>query len=383
MRFPHLCLLFTFVAFFQRALSQTDEQPPAPKLAAYSIPEKTDDGWEPASRESAGIAAGPIDQLLERLSTQSYKNIHSIVLVRNGKLVLEQYYAGKDQDGNPRDFQRDTLHTIQSCTKSVNSILIGIALDWHLITGVEEKMSAFFPQAADLFTEGKESLSLRDCLSMSAGLRWVESGFPYIDPRNDAYGLNRSSDPVRYVFNRPLAEPPHTRFLYNSGVSIMLGEVVHQATGQFSDQLAEQALFGPLGIKDYRWGKLPNGFVHTGGGLFLRPRDMAKIGFLYLNGGRWQEKQIVSESWVRESTKQQAPYKGYGYQWWLRSFRLHDRETEAFAAQGLGGQFIIVLPDLQLVAVFTGWNIDNLVEQPFDMLQQYIIPAIDQPTTHS
>jgi CubicO group peptidase (beta-lactamase class C family) len=183
---------------------------------------------------------------------------------------------------------------------------------------------------------------------------------------------------VKYVFDKLMAAKPGEKFVYHSGISIMLGEVVREATGQPADEFAKQRLFEPLGISKYRWGALPNGSVHTGGGLWLRPRDMAKIGSMMLNGGRWQEKQVVSETWVRASTSQQAPYRGYGYQWWLRSFRGHDRAIDAFAAQGLGGQFIVVIPELKTIAVFTGWNDGPLIEQPFEMLQRFIVPAIDR-----
>ena len=318
--------------------------------------------------------------LLDRISDQSYKNIHSVLLVRNGRLVVEEYFAGQDSEGKEQMFGRDTLHMQQSVTKSVNSILIGIAIDQHLIGGVDEKIATFFPEEADLFADAKKgSIRIKDCLSMTAGLAWTESGFPYTDPRNDAFGLNRSKDPVRYVFEKPVVAAPGETFVYHTGISVALGEILHQASGLWPDEFAERHLFGPLGIKDYYWARLPNGSVHTGGGLWLRPRDMAKIGYLFLNGGRWQGRQIVSEDWIRESSKQQAPYRGYGYQWWLHSFRTHDRAIDAYAAQGLGGQFIMVIPDLQMVAVFTGWNLGPLTEQPFDMLQRFILPATNTP----
>jgi CubicO group peptidase (beta-lactamase class C family) len=345
-----------------------------------STSEKSDGDWDTGTPAEVGLRAAPLNEMIRRIKDGTYKNIHSALVVRHGKLALEEYFAGTNAEGKDQVFGRDTLHSLQSCTKSVNSILIGIAIDQHLMPGVEEKISTFFPKYADLFTDpGKGGIRLKDCLSMTSGLAWTESGIPYTDPRNDAYGVNRSPDPVRYVFERPVEAPAGERFLYHTGISIMLGEMLHQASGQYANEFAERNLFGPLGITRYRWGKLPDGTIHTGGGLWMRPLDMAKIGLLYLNGGRWKERQIVSENWVRDSVKQQAPYRGYGYQWWLRTFRTRDRAIDAFAAQGLGGQFIFVVPDLKMVAVFTGWNQGALTEQPLDMMQRYVVPAADAP----
>jgi CubicO group peptidase (beta-lactamase class C family) len=192
------------------------------------------------------------------------------------------------------------------------------------------------------------------------------------------------ADFFRYVLERPIATTPGTKFVYNSGISLMLGEIIYNASGLRADKFAERYLFSPLGITNYFWGKAPNGVVNTLGGLALRPRDMAKIGYLFLNGGRWQGKQIVSEKWVKESTKQQIGASqlptwfladGYGYQWWLGSFHVCGQTVESYSARGRGGQFIIIFPTLQMVAVFTGWNDNELLRQPLDMLQRYLLPA--------
>ena len=290
----------------------------APTLALGELvaPPRLDDGWDTASPASVQLDEAPLRALSERLRDGTYKNIHSVLLVKDGRLVAEEYFTGCNAEGKEQTFDRDTLHSLQSVSKSVNSILIGIAIDQHLIAGVQEKVAKFFPERAELFADGgKDALQLKHLLSMSAGLAWTESGFPYTDARNDAFGLNRSNDPLGYVFAKPVAAPPGREFNYHSGLSIVLGQVVRGASGLDPDKFAERHLFGPLGIANYRWGRLPDGSVHTGGGLWLRPRDMAKLGQLFLDGGRWQGKQIVSEEWVRASTRQQAPYRGYGYQW--------------------------------------------------------------------
>ena len=352
----------------------------------YTVPETRSDGWRCASVGSVGFNTNLIQQLLERIGNNTYKNVHSVLLVKNGKLVVEKYFPGQNSEGQFQMFTRDTLNEMHSATKSVNSILIGIAIDRHLIHGVDEKISDFFPEYSDIFTnKEKDAIRLKDLLSMTAGLSWDEWTYPYTDPRNDAATMASKADFFRYVLERPIVTPPGTKFVYNSGVSLMLGEIVHKASGLPADKFAERYLFSRLGITNYYWQKAPNGVVNTLGGLWLRPRDMAKIGQLFLDGGRWNGKQVVSEEWVRESTKQQVDAgqlpawfsaDGYGYQWWLGSFQVRDKNFASYSARGRGGQFIIVFPELRVVAVFTGWNDSALLGQPLDMLQRYVLPAV-------
>ena len=269
---------------------------------------QVDSGWSTGSLSNAGINSDLIGKLLTQIRNGTYKNIHSILIVKDGKLVIEEYFPGQEEDGRHRAYRADTLHGIHSATKSINSILIGIAIDQKLIRGVDEKISTFFPEHADLFADGKrDAICLKHLLSMTAGLSWDEWTNSYSDPRNDHVAMNRSKDPVRYTLERPIVSAPGTRFVYSSGISIVLGEIIYKASGSRPDKFAERHLFGPLGISDYSWLKYPNGVVQTGGGLSLRPRDMAKIGYLVLQGGRWHGKQIVSERWLEESLKQHAP----------------------------------------------------------------------------
>jgi len=351
----------------------------------YMAPTPADDGWETSSLGSENLAAEPIKELFDRINDKTYKNIHSVLVAKNGKLIVEEYFPGHDSSGKFWKYDRNTLHEIHSASKSVNSILIGIAIDQHLIGGVEEKAAKLFPAYTKILSEnGKDAIRLVDLLTMRAGLSWDEWTYPYTDARNDHVAMNDSKDPVRYVFERSLITKPGEKFAYSSGITIALGELVHQASGEKANKFAEHHLFEPLGISKSYWWSYPSGFVQTGGGLFLRPRDMAKIGQLFLDGGRWKGKQIVSEAWVKASTTNYIDAKqfpnwikadGYGYQWWLRSFKVGDRVIPSFHAAGRGGQFIFVFPDLKMVAVFTGWNDNELGTQPFDMVQRFLLPA--------
>jgi len=317
-----------------------------------------------------------LNELLSRIRDHTYKNVHAVLLVRNGKLVVEEYFPGTDSAGAAHVYDRDVLHEIHSATKSITGLLIGIAIDQRQIAGANVRVSGFFPEYAALFADGREEIELRHLLSMTAGLSWDEWGYPYTDPRNSHVAMNACDDPLRYVFSQPMVAAPGTKFSYSSGISIALGEIVHRATGLTADRFAALQLFEPLGITRYAWAKYPDGMVQAGGGLAMRPYDMAKIGSMLADGGRWRGRQIISEAWIRESTTQHAPDRDYGYQWWLGKFPVGGRIIPAFGAQGRGGQFIIVIPDLRLTAVFTSWNDDALWDQPIDMLNRNILSAI-------
>jgi CubicO group peptidase (beta-lactamase class C family) len=263
--------------------------------------------------------------------------------------------------------------------------LIGIAIDRKLIRGVDEKVSALLPEYRSLFGDADLSkLRLQDLLTMSAGLAWDEWTYPYSDPRNSHIQLLKSADPIRYVFEQKAVAPSGTRFCYSSGISLALGQIIRNVSGMPVDKFAARNLFDPLGITDFYWSKYPGEIVQTGGGLFLRPRDMAKIGYLFLNSGRWQAKQIVNDSWVKDSTTNHLPADqipaatqadGYGYQWWLSSFEVAAKQVFSYSARGRGGQFILVVPSQQLVAVFTSPPDNPYTFQPLEIVRRFLLPA--------
>jgi CubicO group peptidase (beta-lactamase class C family) len=353
----------------------------------YTVPEKTNDGWETASLSDENLDANLIRELFERISDNTYKNIDSVIIVKNGRIVAEEYFPRIDVMGDKRGraIKRVSPKQLYSATKSVTSILIGIAIERHLIRSVDEKISTFFPEYADIFADSnKGEIRLKHLLSMTAGLSWDEGTYSYSDARNDALKALLSPDPIRYTLERPLVATPGAQFVYNTGIPIILGRIIQKVSGMPADKFAERYLFEPLGISDYYWSKLPDDIVDTGGGLFLRPRDMAKIGYVFLNGGRWKEKQIINKEWIRESTKNyidvsQIPpgvqASGYGYQWWLSSFKVGNRVVDSYGARGRAGQFILVFPEQQIVTVFTSLNDNILMNQPLDMVQRYILPA--------
>jgi len=294
-----------------------------PPAYTYGIPEQTGDGWQTASLAEVGIDQEVIGGAIDRINYKLYKEVHGILIVKDGKLVFEEYFPGQSFEGVFTKFDKNTRHYLASVTKSFTSALVGIASDRGLIQDVHAKVFSFFPNYADLRTDEKDKITLEHLLTMSAGLQWDEWSFPYTDSRNSHFSMNNSGNPIRYVLSRPVAAEPGTKFVYNSGLSITLGGVIEGASGLRVNQFVERYLFSALGISDYFWWRYPNGTFQTGGGLYMLPRDMAKFGYLYLNDGAWNGVQIISKAWVEHSTQAHLAidsYWNYGYQWWLRTF---------------------------------------------------------------
>lgn len=342
----------------------------------YQVPEETGDGWEIAALHEAGVDSGKIVRLLRDILNKRFKNIHSVLLVKNGKLVLEEYFYGYD---------RDTKHQLHSVSKSITSILVGIAVDQEMVPGVDEKVYEFFPEyKGTRWIDQKYDIAVEHVLTMSAGIDWDEQSHRLTDRRNDIVATLYSDDWLHYVLDKKQIEAPGKRFNYSGGLNLLLGGIIRNSTDSHADKFAEKYLFGPLGISDYRWGRHPDGTINTQGGLSLRPRDMAKIGYLFLKGGRWQGRQIVSRNWVSESTRAHIPAYfglGYGYQWYRGQTTVNRKVFETFFAWGRGGQFIFVIPEFELVAVFTSRPYDNSYGAffPLGIVPNYIIPAMLPP----
>jgi CubicO group peptidase (beta-lactamase class C family) len=350
-----------------------------------STPKQTGDGWQTASLDEVGISEEKIDQAVARIQDDTYSNVHSILIVKDGKLVFEEYfdgyvfdYNGDEYRGAFTEFGVDTTHNLASVTKSVTSALVGIAIDQGLIEGVDEPVFAFFPEYASLNDEEKDAITLYHLLTMTSGLEWNEMELSYGDTRNDLIQLFIVSDPKAYILSKPVASEPGTEWYYNGGGTNLLGEAIREVSGLRMDDFAEAYLFDPLDITNYEWDYINSDMVHASGNLRLRPRDMAKFGYLFLTRGVWKGERVISEEWVEESTKKHVSPSwadGYGYQWWLKTYRSDSISVDSFYAAGWGGQRIIVFPSLDLVLVFTGGN--YVGQEPVDeIVVRYILPAV-------
>jgi CubicO group peptidase (beta-lactamase class C family) len=338
----------------------------------YTVPEKCEDGWEVSSLAAEGMNQDAISEMIRKVLSGYYEDIHSIVLVKNGKLVLEEYFYGYD---------RNKLHDMHSVTKSITSILVGIAQNQGIFSSSDQRVYEFFHNySQSTWVKEKRDISVENLLTMTAGIDWDEEKYSYSDSRNSLIAMWMSQDPIGFVLNRKQVNLPGEVFTYNGGLTHLLGAMIKNSTGSYIDTYGYSQLFKPLGIHKYTWGHHQDGTVDTGGGLRLSPIDMAKIGYTLLDGGKWKGKQIVSSEWVTLSTKPRVnPHhvfgSGYGYQWWCGESNLSGREIKTFFAAGRGGQYIFVVPELDLVAVFTGWNAYHKMLQPMAMLEDYILPA--------
>lgn len=336
------------------------------------------DGWEKATPASQDVDAAPLDQLDREFASGEHGYVDGVMVFRNGYLVYERNYEndydkaaeGKvetrgqyhyyDANWHPW-YDRGPLHTIQSISKSVTSALVGIAIRRGEIPGVDVPIMPYFEDYDPAIPDARrDAITLSDLLTMTAGIDWDESSTDYTDPLNSAAALESSEDWVRYVLDLPMRAAPGEEYEYNSGITVLISHILWQATGKHADEYAMEHLFGPLGIDSYYWKKTPTGLVDTEGGLYLTPGDLAKIGYLYANDGKWDGERILPDGWVAASvspdTEVPGFYARYGYQWWLVPYDGGEDEW-AYAGFGYGGQRLVVVPEYDLIVVFTGWNI--------------------------
>jgi CubicO group peptidase (beta-lactamase class C family) len=322
------------------------------------------DEWQSSTPEEQGLDSGLILQMLQEIRDKGI-DIHSVLLVRNGYLVTEVYVD---------PYTRDTKHPVFSVTKSVISMLTGIAMREGYINSVNQKVLDFFPTIAKNVTdENVWNLTLEHLLTMSAGYNTTTVPPAEVLDQKDA-----SFDIVEHILTyNSILEKPGTTFFYDSGLPHLLSAIIQQTTGISTLKYAQEKLFGPLGITGVTWETDPRGIPLGNTGLMLSPRDMAKLGYLYLNRGQWNGEQIVPTEWVDQSTTKHMETKGlmnaaeddgYGYFWWIDAYG-------GYSAHGFGGQYIFVVPNLDLVAVFTGGLADPDFPTPRRLVEEYIIPA--------
>ena len=298
--------------------------------------------WGYAAPEDHGIDAARLERMRDVIDALDLP-IDSVVVVRHGEIVFEDY-------PDPRIYSERLLHNLYSVTKSVTSILIGIAIGEGTIGSVDERVVDFFGdrEIAHL-DERKRRMTVEDLLTMRSGLSWIGP-----DDMHHSWGDGlRSGDPVQYALDRPMVHEPGSVWYYNGGCSHLLSAILTEATGMSTLAFANESLFGPLGIDRVRWPQDPNGIYFGGQDIWLTPHGMAKLGQLYLNDGVWNGEQIVPADWIADSTRSSASTwsgEGYGYQWWLFP------ESGIFHAAGAFEQRIYGIPDLDMVVVMTARN---------------------------
>ncbi len=351
-----------------------------------SQPERVDDGWGTGTLESAGLDPDPFVTLMNSLRDQRNHRVHSILVAVDGIMVFEEYFDGLGHPTwgeTPKAFDRETVHGLSSVTKSFTATLLGIAIYNGYISSVEEPVFDYFPELSDLNVGNKGDITLEHMVTMTSGLEWDEWSYSLRDSRNYLIRFLRSLQPLRFVLEQSMVAEPGTTYEYSGGNTNVLGEAIARATGMGLDDFSDQYLFDPLGIDDYSWIALPfsSEITYASGDLRMRPRDMLKVGQMYLQRGVWNGERIISEEWVDASAESYINVPGwaahwlYSYGWWPQRGRYGEG---AFAASGWGQQTIIVLPEFNMVAVFTGgsyWDPPPMTWD--DMMLRYVLPSAE------
>jgi CubicO group peptidase (beta-lactamase class C family) len=348
-----------------------------PKLSAlgksysysYHQPAKLNDGLLTGDINQSGLDPSLLNDMMNKIVAGKYPGVHSILIIKDGKLVFEEYFY---------EYTADSLHELRSASKSFVSALTGQALQKEFITSKNEAVLAYFPgyipsNASPL----KQRITIENLLTNQSGLNYDIS-----DPKSvgDETKMNYSDDWVKYTLDLPMIDTPGGKGRYASGNPIILGRIIEKASGRSLSAFANENLFKPLGIQHYKWNFKPDkSSAEDFCQLYLRPRDMAKFGLMYLDGGKWGNRQVVPASWVEASFSKHSMVQNvnYGYLWWLKYLEKDGLRYNGMAAQGNGGQKIFLFPDQQLVVVTTGGNY-NSQSHADELIVTYILSSFNK-----
>lgn len=381
-------LAITLVTFFFFQCGETDSKKNEPTLTA-GVTADEEPGIVTASPATVGIDSSFLDSMTRAIVSNEYPNIHSVLIVKEGKLVYENYFPGLDEilglSLGRINHGRDSLHDIRSVTKSFTGACIGLAISQGKIKSDEQSVWDFFPEYASLKNRDNAGLTLKHLLTMTAGFEWDES-VPYTSPKNSEIAMDQSDDPLKFVLSRKVVSKPGSTFNYSGGATELQAAIIQKATGFNVEEFAKQYLFAPLHIDRYYWIKVDStnprkNVPAAASGLRLRSRDLVKFGLLYMNDGKVDDKQILSADWVENSHRTQILYKdstqGYGYQFWTSINKIGTHTVRSTYALGNGDQRIFFDRTNKLLVVMTAgnynqWDIKNGSVQ---LLQRFIYPS--------
>lgn len=352
--------------------------------AGCGTPAALTDGWTVAAPAASGLDHAILNGICPRFQAWPEANLHAVLVARRGRLVFEQYFTGPDErHGRPTGitvFGPDTLHDLRSITKSVVSLVLGVAMGKGQVAGPDQPVLPLLPNYADLRSPDRDRITLRHLLTMSQGLSWNED-MPYSDPANSETRMDEAPDPVRFALSQPIAFPPGETFQYSGGSATIVAAVIRQATGQPIDAYARTVLFEPMGIAGYEWYRFDGGDAAPASGLRLKPRDTLKFGQLVLNRGEWQGKQIVPADWIVAATSPHIAARdgmSHGYQFWLGRSSVKGRTIEWIAGIGYGGQRLFIVPSLDLAVLVHAGAYRSRTQRvgPMAVLNEYVLPAV-------
>jgi len=336
----------------------------------YTTPGKFKDGLQPGDATAVGLDTALLDKMMNKIVRGQYPNVHSVLIIKGGKLVFEEYFY---------EYTKDSLQEMRSATKSIVSALTGIAIHQGFIKSKNERVVSYFPEYnLANNTDIKKTITVENMLANQSGLDCDVSNPKSVGGEE---AMDASDDWVKFTLDLPMIDKPGNDGRYCSGNPITLGRIVEKTTHMDLPVYGQKNLFGPLGITGYKWNFKPDrSNINEYCQIYLHPRDMAKFGLLYLNKGVWNKKQVIPAEWVTESFRKHSVVQGvdYGYLWWLKYLDA-DGGVRYYgkAAQGNGGQKIYIFPDQDLVVAITGGNYNS--KSPSDeLISKYILPSFNK-----
>jgi len=352
----------------------------------YQKPVADNDGWTTASLADVGLELSPIAELIQRILTTPPSlgnpvNIQGLLIARHGKLVLEEYFYG---------FDKQRPHDMRSASKTFGPALIGLARENGVNISLDAPAYSFFPQYKPFanWDERKNKITVRDLMDMTSGLACDDHDPTSAGSEDVMQDQTKENDWYKFMLDLPMArDPGGENAVYCSSDMNLVGGIVRNATGTWLPEFFDQYLARPLQITSYHMNLMPSGEAYMGGGLYMRPRDQLKLGQLYLSGGVWNGNRLLSEAWVKDSITQHSRFPpviasdtdhGYTYAWHTRHLQVEGRQFRDYYAAGNGGQYVLVLPDLDMVVGITGGDYserDKFFPWESQLVPRYIIPA--------
>ncbi|RKH23065.1 class C beta-lactamase-related serine hydrolase [Corallococcus sp. CA041A] len=351
---------------------------PAEPVYTYRKPIADGDGWTTASLADVGMDEAPIRALVQGIldttpGPTSTPLIEGLLIARHGKLVVEEYFHGQDSE---------RPHDLRSASKTFAPLLVGAAIDQGAKLRPESPVYPLLPGGTALASQDprKARITVEHLMTMTSGLACDDNDDS--SPGNENTVQDQPSGWYTYTLNLPMArEPGEDTAVYCSAGIHLLGAVLHEATGTWLPELFERTVATPLQMRRHHINLSPDGDAYLGGGLYLRPRDALKLGQLYLSGGVWNGRRVISRRWVERSTARHAemsPGRTYGYAWWRHELKVGDRVYAEYEAGGNGGQYVMVIPELDLAVAFTGANYGQFAlwkRVREELLPRYILAA--------
>jgi CubicO group peptidase (beta-lactamase class C family) len=397
-------MLFLNSFFLLTAISSCSQTHSRSTNYTYQLPKQIEDGLVIDNLTNSGVDTNQIIELTKLILADSFPNIHSLLIAKDSKLVYENYFEGKDETwGWSLGYAKhdtNTLHDIRSISKSVVAACIDLAIQQKLINSIDDSIFKYLPDYITYKSPQNEKITIRNLLTMSSGIKWEENSVPHGTSANNETQMEKSKKPIDYVLSQPMDTLPGEVWNYNSGGVQILAEIIRNASGLTIDYFADKFLFKPLGIKNYKWvrmqsdfssfkerylgGKNKSKFPAAASGLRLTSRDLLKFGMLYLNNGKWNGKQILSENWVNETMKTQilqdnsSSTNGYSYLFWTQTSKIKNNFFDLIIARGNGGQRIFMNMKLNLIVVITAGNYNKkgIINDGQAAMEKFILPAL-------